>query len=316
MRTLIIFIFVLLRQLNLSADCRIEYYTLTELLQYKHNLTIFKCKIISTTIDSNQNISSTALISEVYLGKTSDKYVTLNTGSKGSSLGHSFFKNGSEILVYTTGNGKIFKCGVCDIYTKEYLGSSKNLNEIFIIKEFAKIYKTKMTGIVSFYSENSIELATGEFHKGKPVNTWKHYNENGVLKIELDLKNRFTKYYDPKGNISSEEREYKDSSVSISYSNEIVGLITGRSVSYPQKKELVSIDYYYFKNGNVEKLESYISYDGIGGKDGKYVEYYENGNIKLSGQYERDRRVGLWKSFNENGILVENIDYKTGIETK
>ena len=51
---------------------------------------------------------------------------------------------------------------------------------------------------------------------------------------------------------------------------------------------------------------------------GKIIYYWDNGQIRLTGQYEKMRRIGIWKTYDSNGDLIieenyTNPDYK---ETK
>ena len=43
------------------------------------------------------------------------------------------------------------------------------------------------------------------------------------------------------------------------------------------------------------------------GKHGSYEAYYQNGNLKISGKYRKDKQVGTWKAYDIN----ENLIFKT-----
>ena len=51
---------------------------------------------------------------------------------------------------------------------------------------------------------------------------------------------------------------------------------------------------------------------------GKMIYYWDNGQVRVSGQYEKMRRVGTWKTYNLNGdlILEENFNHWDNRETK
>ena len=51
---------------------------------------------------------------------------------------------------------------------------------------------------------------------------------------------------------------------------------------------------------------------------GKIIYYWDNGQIHLTGQYEKMRRIGIWKTYDSNGniIMEENYSSKTYKETK
>ena len=46
---------------------------------------------------------------------------------------------------------------------------------------------------------------------------------------------------------------------------------------------------------------------------GKIIYYWDNGQIRLTGQYENMRRTGIWKTYDSNGDLIheENYTYKS-----
>ena len=60
------------------------------------------------------------------------------------------------------------------------------------------------------------------------------------------------------------------------------------------------------KTGKVKILKHYQN--GI--VHGKIIYYWDNGQIRLTGQYEKMRRVGTWKTYDLTGdlILEENYD--------
>ena len=50
---------------------------------------------------------------------------------------------------------------------------------------------------------------------------------------------------------------------------------------------------------------------------GKIIYYWDNGQIRLTGQYDKMHRVGTWKSYESNGDLIreENYDHKESSQT-
>ena len=40
--------------------------------------------------------------------------------------------------------------------------------------------------------------------------------------------------------------------------------------------------------------------------------YYENGQLKLKGNYKDDKRNGFWEYYDENGRLTKRENYKDG----
>jgi len=50
---------------------------------------------------------------------------------------------------------------------------------------------------------------------------------------------------------------------------------------------------------------------------GKIIYYWDNGQVRLTGQYDKMRRIGTWKTYESNGILIllENYDRKDKHQT-
>tara|TARA_B100001029_G_C14992549_1_gene412929 strand:- start:742 stop:1017 length:276 start_codon:yes stop_codon:yes gene_type:complete len=51
---------------------------------------------------------------------------------------------------------------------------------------------------------------------------------------------------------------------------------------------------------------------------GKIIYYWDNGQIRLTGQYNNMKRVGIWETFDTNGNLIikENYDKNTNINSE
>ena len=50
---------------------------------------------------------------------------------------------------------------------------------------------------------------------------------------------------------------------------------------------------------------------------GKIIYYWDNGQVRLSGQYDKMHRIGTWKTYESNGNLLceMNYDRKEGHKT-
>ena len=68
------------------------------------------------------------------------------------------------------------------------------------------------------------------------------------------------------------------------------------------------------RTGRVKMLKHYKN--GI--VHGKFIYYWDNGQIHLVGQYDQMKRIGNWKTFDSNGdlILEENFDALNNNETE
>ena len=91
---------------------------------------------------------------------------------------------------------------------------------------------------------------------------------------------------------------------------------------YPHKKIQMAGEYkankrdgkwiYYYENGNVWSEGFFKN----GKSDGKRTTHFENGKIYYEGYYQEDRRVGVWTFYNEKGTLVKRVDYSKEADKK
>ena len=58
------------------------------------------------------------------------------------------------------------------------------------------------------------------------------------------------------------------------------------------------------KTGELKLVKNYLN----NLLHGEYVYYWDNGNIRFRGKYEKSQRIGIWTNFNKNGdIILEEI---------
>jgi hypothetical protein len=80
----------------------------------------------------------------------------------------------------------------------------------------------------------------------------------------------------------------------------------------PEDTDPMALPDLYVKNPNAKTHREYFA-DGTvrvevdlknGFKDGDFTEYYPNGEVKMSGHFNSDKRDGTWKLFDGSGKLV------------
>ena len=59
------------------------------------------------------------------------------------------------------------------------------------------------------------------------------------------------------------------------------------------------------KTGRLKLVKHYKN----GFVNGKIIFYWDNGQIRLTGQYEKMHRIGTWKSYESNGDLLREKNY-------
>ena len=74
--------------------------------------------------------------------------------------------------------------------------------------------------------------------------------------------------------------------------------------------------YYRIINQQTGRLKLVKHYKN-GFVHGKIIYYWDNGQIRLTGQYENMRRIGIWKTYETNGDLIceQNYDKKEGYQS-
>jgi antitoxin component YwqK of YwqJK toxin-antitoxin module len=86
----------------------------------------------------------------------------------------------------------------------------------------------------------------------------------------------------------------------------------------------MELPYIYAKNVNAKFYEAFFADStthykvGLKGgfKDGSYKEYYPNGEVKMTGQFRKDKRDGTWRLYDETGKQILKRIYDEGMVTK
>lgn len=84
--------------------------------------------------------------------------------------------------------------------------------------------------------------------------------------------------------------------------------------------DLMQLPYIYIKDLNAKSYTDYYEDSTVhytveiknGFKDGSFVEYHPNGKEKMTGKFNRDKRDGHWRLYDENGDLVMRRTYDNG----
>lgn len=70
--------------------------------------------------------------------------------------------------------------------------------------------------------------------------------------------------------------------------------------------------YYFYENGNTEKIENYA----YGELNGMYMSFYENGKIKEVGHMKYDKFEDMWYTYYKNGNIHTENHYYLGKQDK
>lgn len=144
------------------------------------------------------------------------------------------------------------------------------------------------TGIWKKYYENGNLMYEGSFSKGKPIGLLKRYFEGGVLKAELN--------FNPDG-IQSYAKLYYESRI-LAAEGKYIG----------QEKDSIW-NYYSFYNKRLTIKESYIA----GAKNGPSIKYYDGGMVAENMNWKNDTMNGKWEQFYDNGQLRLSCTHLDGL---
>ncbi len=169
----------------------------------------------------------------------------------------------------------------------------------------------KKTGIWETYYDNGKIKSTGSFKQGHPVGELLKYYPGGILQASMYFdesgKNFFVKMYYQTGKLAAEGKyilQKKDSIWNYYSSYDYRKVFTETFLM--GKKHGVS---YKFYNGG--KPSEYLEWQNDL-KNGKWEQYFENGQIRLTGTYLADTLNGSFISYNPDGSLSIKGNYTNG----
>ncbi len=178
----------------------------------------------------------------------------------------------------------------------------------------------KPDGYWKAYYENGKLKSEGNSRNFELDSLWKFYNEEGKVLIEInyksgkkngikttyldketvkenfrdDIKEGYTRYYFPGGNIKQE----------IPFSK---GLEQGFAKEYGPDGTIITLTEY--KRGFIVDRLRINRKDGSGRRQGRWYTFYENGNLKTEVTYRDDLKNGYLKEYAENGDLMKITKY-------
>ncbi len=68
--------------------------------------------------------------------------------------------------------------------------------------------------------------------------------------------------------------------------------------------------YYWFKGGLIHEAQGGIAGDLL---DDKFTKMYHSNQLAEQGQFKEGLRVGLWKTWHQNGVLATTLSYSKGL---
>lgn len=161
-------------------------------------------------------------------------------------------------------------------------------------KERNKGDKSQLTGRFRFVDSNSLG-AYIELINGVATGTWQYYSgtlQGSIIRSMVS----FIDGYKHGTEYTYSYEWNKDADRFVSYVSGVFKYDMGKQYYYVN----------YWENGSIMSQQSF---DDVYRWHGPYVFMYKDGTIKTEGQYDRNRPCGLWKYYNSDGNIKEEIRY-------
>ena len=164
----------------------------------------------------------------------------------------------------------------------------------------------QLDGIWKFYSADSVISQEISYQKGLKTGLRKIYFESGILSKQDDFLNDVrigitTKYYE-----SGKLRE------SIPLDSLGKGKEEGTGYEYHEIDGRITAVIQY-RNGFIAGRERINRKDKFKEKQGLWRYFREDMSTKEEGRFKEDKKNGYWKTFDEEGNLLETLKYADGI---
>ncbi len=224
-------------------------------------------------------------------------------------------KTGEAKIYYSNGSLKktiYYENGIEEGIAKEYDSEGRTITLITYKKGFI----TDRERINRFDQQN------------KKHGKWKYFYDSGILSLEgiykHGIKHGYFKEFDMEGNlittskyVNGEKQEDVAELVKLEirkdyYPNGNVKIIASYKEGIPE-----GVTREFNEEGEIEK--AYVFKNGIiigegimtekGEKDGPWKEYFDDGKLKATGDYIKDKKSGTWNFYHNNGNIEQTGNY-------
>jgi antitoxin component YwqK of YwqJK toxin-antitoxin module len=160
----------------------------------------------------------------------------------------------------------------------------------------------ELDSVWNFYNREGIKTAEISYQKGKKQGLSRIFKEGKLTKVtpyQNDKIEGIVKFYYPNGNVQKEV-PYVD------------GKSTGTGFEYDlQDQRIVTL--LTFKNNQLVRKQSINQKDKQNQKQGLWIDFYPNRQIKVEGPYVNDLKNGYWKYYQSNGNLIRVEKWNMGV---
>ncbi len=195
---------------------------------------------------------------------------------------------------------------------------------IFVGHSFAQINQVDSQGRKQgqwekVYPGTRVYQYRGQFKDDKPVGRFVYFYKSSKKKaviIHADDGSRSEAfYYHPNGVLMSTGiyRNYKKDSIWLNFGPS--GRISNAETYKNDSLDGMKVVYYVPEELSDKSRIPHVIYNYKNGAlDGETKEYHQNGNIKQTGQYANNKKVGLWIEYHPNGRKSVEKRYKDGLK--
>ena len=187
--------------------------------------------------------------------------------------------------------GPLFLLLFCILFSGLTHGQIDTVSTFYDNKSPKEIYLTDngvKNGLYQIFYESGKLWQFGDYSNGQMTNEWSVNNSHGVLiQDSYYIKNKLQgqqKYYYPNGNLK-QLLCFKE------------GVLNGIAQLYSNQG--------YLTKGSLSETISFK--DGL--KDGRYIKFNEEADSVILGNFKSDLSSGVWRHYDENGILVKEEKY-------
>lgn len=324
-----------------KSCCAGEQYSLVQLLLMEEEpRSIMIVTIDEAWMEADGKYVSMATVNKVYKHGPKTNKIRISSGSRNSSAGGRKLQAGVQVLLFSSSrDGYNYGGFVCDQFSQFISPDNKYpyqaINQLDVINQFYSKVETKYTGKVEL-KYNNVLLADGYMKKGLLNGNWKIYtrSKNKIERrvfSESNYKNgqlhgktttfsnsersfQTDKWYKKGKLIKSQNFQKNGDSTFINYSEEVIHKPTYSLVTKTGRfsKEMISKKY---QNIILPYNGSYpVVFRPI--KHGPFIEYFENGQLKEQGEYYWGAKIGLWRTYQEDGRLRRKESFEKPIRSK
>ena len=219
------------------------------------------------------------------------------------------------------------------------------------VKEELYFSRNEKDGIGIEYSIEGIRISIKRYNRGvlidrqrinryneqdEKIGIWKEYYSGNKVKKEIsyknDLLNGYYKEYNEQGKLVLtlyyqdgkliEEAKEEEKDIIVKEKIDEQGNLIEKGPFVNEKA--VGIHKTYDRDGNIIKSKIYDDdgkllsigiVDKEGRKEGDWVDYYSEGQIRAKGKYHNNKREGIWMFYFEAGDIEQEGNYKKGNES-